>query len=617
VTVAILAGYKNYYYFSEYKILPILFSLTMSDKRFTGRQFETKQEETQARRLDLLPILGLKNGDEQWFELPIKKAASAFGGNVQELNDIANLDVVSPITLETTPTPIEVLNAARGTVVYKNKLVLVKSLPFVEEITMNELVTSADGTLEIDFPSRGQTSLPLSQLTFQEYHEGTMVRVIRVNGVTSIFTLRNLVPRGVKAPTTASGVLCDPTKSAWIHKPGRFGADHTTPFSTTFDRIIEEVEPRFYDEGFLFPKDSLFSPVCYRFVIVTRNVARANHRQIGPLGYLVYLGHTVEWTQSEWKSALGKESYGTWHLESDIPSFESFVSQPPSNPDDVYVLDASTPLSMEDHFSEARDILSGTIYRDVDVIGDIQNPLTAQKHSCGGKLLVTAKFARGPKLTTRTVAISSEGWKFREKLLGNTQDLYQQFVTLMSADSRPILAMSDPDAIAYFMNTYPIIRVPLNKEAGLALLTAIERKEILPCENESESYLYHLATEGKLHRIIWYNFLLAANISTRERVYRFWARYMTEIGIATEWLLTEHTKKFKGVKWEVNSTDEKRVISFMKRLEKDIMLLTKEEKYDVVVDRLRNGGNKAAAVVNLAVSYSGNKKKAIAIVECN
>jgi len=567
-----------------------------SDKRFQDANFQAKQDASRRRREMLLPVLGLKEGQEEWFELPEKKSATEF--NVQSLRDIEGLSVVSPIFLEDVPTPAEVLAKAHGTIIWKNKFILRKSTPYQPEIRMDELPLTEDGTLSFDLPLNMFEADP-EECSFREYVQGTLFDIMFINGSIQYFTQRNLIPAGVKAPTTVSGMACQPGSSEWLHQPGRWGAANTSPFETTFRKIATIIDPTWLDSAKLYPKGCKFSPIMYRFVIATRHLTRAGTRQVGPLGYLVYLGHSQEWTKADWLSEMSAEELGTWHEEKDIYK-PVYRTSPPEDLDAPYIMQQPEDIGLE----EARKILAGN-YQNL-MASKMVSETDALRFSGGGKLIVTAKYLLGRRTFARTFHISSSAWLFRERMMGNDSNLYKHFTTLMSTKEFDAKNLYFAE---HFAELYSIIQTPVTNQELAQVNAAVKAKKPLLIKSETADYLAELEKDGKIQRAIWYSFLCCSNISIREIVYRYFFRYVKSLDAVAEWLTK--TDNFRKREMPESQRNKIEAIVAMAKRKPDY----KDDPKRRLMLTLQKTGDKGAYVINSVIKLAGLQKDMILISE--
>jgi len=575
-----------------------------SAKMFRGKQFQERQEFTLEKRQAVRNVLGLKPEHVEWYEFPAKKSTADFPA-VSELYDIENLVVVNPITRPDETTPTEVLDSAHGTIIYRNKFILRQSTPYRSELEMNDLVP-VDGKLSFNLPTGQVITTNVSDVSCREYEEGTIFDIMMINGKMQWFTLRNLIPKGVAAPTTSKGELCDVKKGKWLHQPSKW-AEHHVAFAETFRKIIrlskeEGGDPNFLEAHKLFPVGCKFSPVKYRFVIVTRERARANHREIGPLGYLVYLGHNYEWSKEEWVTAgFDEEEMGTWHSEEYIYK-PYFPSQPPEDLSKAYVIQQEENVGLE----VARKILKGNVY-EKDVIVDRRSAEKDQlRFGCGGKLIATVRYMIGKTVQQKTFHIASTGWNFREKIMSNDADLYNHFTGIMNMQN---FDPNNEEFMEYFQEQFSILKLPLAQmEKGLLKQAILEK---VPLELISGDLDYLKSVTQHVPKMIWYNFLCCSNISIREKVYRYYSRYITELSEAATWLVNLKAEK---VAWDENKPKDRTDVDRFRRLART-MKSYKVAPEDVLFHLLQTTGTLGIRVVKLAIKYRGIKKNMIKISE--
>jgi hypothetical protein len=571
-----------------------------TDKRFKDTKFVEKQAASRVRRRELLSVLGLALGMEDWFEMPQKKSATDF--DVAELRKIKDLALVSPVFDEEIPTPPEVLQKAHGTMIYKNKMILRKSTPYREEIVMDDLDLNDKDLLTFSLPN--ELEARVEDCTFSKFTEGTFLDIILANGSVHYCTFRNLIPAGVRAPVH----LQDDGKSEWLHQPGRWGANSVVPFYNTFRDVCAKVDPNWLinDDGsvpeILYPRGCRFSPVRYRFIVVSRDSARANPEFIPPLGYLVYVGHAYEWTAADWSAAkLPDSERGVWHEESAVyrPRYPTYNPNLPGE-------DLSYIVQQEDlGYEGAKQLLAGQIDRPYQRVigGELKD---RDRFSTGGKLIVTANYTIGNRPYSKTFHVASTAWEYRSRTMGNDDNLYQYFRQMMSTKN---YQPNDPDFLNYFQDLYSIMEFPDTKEEFAEIYDKIKSGSPLPVKIRDAAYLQTLGTTPNgIPNCIWYNFLCCANPSIRQKVFRFRLRYYWELQETASWLVTVMVKP-RSVTWEEESKDRAKAYAIITKAKRDPDFLN--SPYVYMAYTVQKAGKLGTQVMGLAIKYQGLKQQSI------
>lgn len=578
------------------------------DRKTASRMFDTL-----AIRREFLVPLGLDADDEEaleYYELRTKKSAGEF--NLAELRAIENFHITSLLQSESLPE--RVASKANGAMLLRDGrgdiFVFRKSTPQRSEIVKATL-TPVDGSLSFTVGPQ-EIVARVEDCRFTRHTEASILDIMFFNGELHYLTLHNLVPKGVHAPMTADGNLVDPTKGEWIHQPGRWGAG-TKPITTSFVEIVRHTDPTWLDTYKLYPLGCKHSPVRYRFAISTRDRVRADTQPINTFGFITYLGHSVEWTKEDWvASGRSVEELGTWHSD-DLIYRPQYPSEP-ANEDKAYIV---SPPANGLSLAEANAILEGNY----DELANRGFSETDALRLCGGgKLIATVTYEDlGGMTRTGTFHIASPSHVYRSGVMGNDENLYAHFTRSMNLRPYPDTTIGYDN----FKELYCVLKSP-ETEAAVKELAGVIRHNAeffagIEGVEHADEYLHHLITGPGVDHCIWLNFLVSANVSIREKVFRYFIRYVQELNTVTDWLL-------KGFRLsDYTGGGHKLTEDGLKRKEDAILI----DEFIKTVNRratnnkvalrefifygLRSGGQNSARVLKKSIDLMGTKRTMIKI----
>jgi len=447
--------------------------------RYVGESFKDKQSATLAKRQELLPILGLPEGSEIWFQMPTKKSPKEFAG-ASQLADIEGLSLVHFIEDKNKPTPKEILDRVRGTIVYRNAI-LRQSIPYRDEYVADNISVTGSGKESVISFDTGFTTKTYrtSDVFIRPYSEGTVMSIMKINGKVQWFTSKNLIPKGVK-------LVGD---SRWIHKPSSWAAHHI-PFTTSMTEIFEECDPNMLKDNVLFPKECNFSNREYRFILTTQERIRADAEPVGPVGYLTYVGCLEHWSNMNPPTSL-VDIMGKPHTDDKV-YYPKTVSKKPTDVTKPFIVEYTHSITPE----EATKYLEG------------DNSVVDKRFSGGGKLIVTAKTRGvGGTLQSVTFHVKSTSYHHRELVVGNSDNLYNQFLDTLNLSDYDF---NDANSVEMFSSLFAPLRLPGDGEDDICtadeLKEMIENKEPIPIETD-ENHVITDIIRTRAARLIWYNFL--------------------------------------------------------------------------------------------------------------
>jgi hypothetical protein len=554
-------------------------------KRFTGAQFEGRQAATLKIRQQLLPVLGLEEGQEEWFEMPVKKSVADFAA-VDELANIEGLNVVHFIERPMEQTPAEVLNKVRGTIVWNREVVVRQSIPYRQEFVLEKLPIIGTGDDRSIVLNTGLTkhTMKVSSVFIRKYSEGTIIDIMKLNGKVQWFTSRNLVPKGVKTDT-------DPR---WIHQPAKWGSH--IPFTVSAERIMLAADPLLLDDRTLFPKKTKFSNRLYRFILTTRQRVRADADPVGPVGYLTYLGCFEQWSNNNPPEAL-RAIMGEPHLDEDVykPIY------PNVKPDDVtkpFIVQYTESLTPE----KANEYLQGN----TDVID--------KRFSGGGKLIITGKVrSAGGKMKEITWHVKSLSYQHRETIIGNSENLYKQFLSCLDVSGYNFNIES---SVEVFHEQFASLKLPgkdVNDICTFAKLKELVLAEV-PLPIVCNPVLLADNLKARLSRLIWYNFLLCANVSIRPTVLMYLPRYVYDLAFISTWLLSVN----KDTNFSNLDKDKEKAAvqkSFIFKTKTSVQQHYNYHRGEGVIHILESMGEVTPKLITLAHRINGSLEESIRVSE--
>lgn len=538
----------------------------------TRETFAAHQDNTKILRQKVAATLQLPEGSEDFLQVFTKKNESDTTqghAGMEELAGIYGLSLVHHVEPEDgRPVPTSVVNAARGTVLYDFKGIVVKPIPSPDNLLMSKI--SSQGDFVTLNSLLGAVRLSLRTTRFRTYHLGTLMRLVKMNGKMTWFTSKNIIPEGAYRGNER------------LHKMSKRG--HAKPFVQSVREIAACSDPSLNDDSdnLWFPARTFFSRWEYRFILCTRDHSTYQAEYTPANGYMVFIGAFASWDR-KLPDGLTPAIVGDRHEKPYDPDYLTSPA-PTAFRDDSYIIKASH-ITLE----EANAVLAGNT--DVD-----------SRMSGGGKLIVTGENSAGIPLSYHVV---SPGWAHRERTLGNNPSLYAGFLDCLDKQDYDLHKAVDRQA---FLQLFPLLCLPGNgpRDCGTIadLKNLVEEYSYLPCTmlplEEADSQIY-----SRDIRMIWYNFLLCANASVRPMVFWFHTRYLWELEKAAEYITTLSDKfigdtKLKDALWDAR-----------KQILKKVGKMTKVS----AIDYLKEHRQFARKVVHAVLKYGGLKHAAIRISE--
>ena len=548
----------------------------MSSRATPRETLAARQEGTKDYRRTIAQALRLPPGSEDFFQVFVKKNDSDTTqialSNIESLMGIQGLSLVHHFEPEDgRPVPDAVVNSARGTVLYNFRGVVVKPIPSPSNLLMSA-VRSQGGFVTLN-GLLGPVRLVTDTVRYREYHLGTLIRFVKLNGVPTFFTSKNIIPQG-----------------AWhgnqrLHKMSKRG--HAKPFIESVREIAACCDPSLNDgdaDHTWFPARTLFSRWEYRFVLCTRDHSTYQAERTPANGYLLYIGAFANWDRNL-PEGLTHKTVGDRHETAYVPEYAD--TPPTANTDDSYIIRSSYI-----DLATANAMLAGDTRVDPRLSG-------------GSKLIVTGENAAGIPLAYHIV---SPGYAHRESTLGNNPSLYAGFLDCLDKQDYDL---SKPADASVFLELFPPLQVP-----GDYLGDVITLQQCLAMVQTGVPLPANLLTgpdllaqvQSRDIRTIWYNFLLCSNPSVREVVYWFLTRYTWELQKAAE-LVLNITDKFVGdLELKDHLWSAKKVI--MKHGHGGMSVAG-------IVEYFQDHRLMARKVVHAVLKYAGLKRQAILITEPN
>ncbi|CAH6420659.1 Hypothetical protein POVR2_LOCUS217 [uncultured virus] len=548
--------------------------------RYVGSQFDRAQLVTLPFRRALVPVLGLREGDEKWFEMPVKENLSTFA-HMEEVQAVQNLWIVHYIEIKGENPPPEVLASVRGTIVYHNQgkySIIRKSIPYTQDIVL-DVLTEVDGKYALQVPvSGGSRSIKVSpsSLKIVPYMEGTVIDIMKIDGVTQWFTSHNVLPKGVRDSTGRN-----------VYKKSRWG--HHEAFTDDFESIIRTCDPKLLNSrDELFPKNCKTSNKLYRFILLTRERVRAEASPISERGVLVYIGCLTQFQYSDYPEM----DFGEKHDVEYVPRSEKSI------PADRPAIVQFPEMSIE----QANNWLAGA-HPELGLL------------SGGGKLVVTARVVGAGVTETHIFHIKSHAYEYRESILGNSPDLYKQFLTLLDLHLYDFTSKSGSDQ---YYHDFPSVVLPNTADEVAALRdTILAEAEIVPVSAAERALV---PSTPVTH--IWYIFMLCVNVSIRERVLRYLERYARDLIFLQQWMFT--LKAAEPFKATARGTDSAAVRKAQNKAQRDrdfiLTLRTEILRHELYNRKDANTvmlvlGNKTSQAIGIARRVTGTSMDSIAISE--
>lgn len=526
-------------------------------------------------RKALLPVLGLREDQARWFEILVKPNLEQHA-HLAEVRAVRNIIVVHYIEIEGEEAPPEVLASVRGTIIYQlggKYFVIRKSIPYTQDLVLDSL-PSNKGEYVFSVPSGNQVrkiSVGEAGLKIVPYIEGTVIDIMKVDGVVQWYTSHNVLPKGVQQGGRN------------VYKKARWG--HHEAFTDDFENIIRVCDPGLLNENDeLFPADCITSNKAYRFVLLTRERVRAEAAPISEKGVLIYLGCLTQFQYSDFPEL----DFGDRTEMEYQPRCESSI--PLANRPSIVQFNKSMTVA------EANAYLAGP-HPELGVL------------SGGGKLVVQARTRTAGGTEIVTFHIKSSSYAYREQMLGDFADLYQQFLTVLNLGSYDF---GDAASLERYYRDFPGVRLPTTREEALALRDLIQEQEPLIPE-----LIRSRAAPATPLTHLWYLFLLCTNVSVREGVMRYLERYAEDVRFLQKWMFS--LKPAEGFKARSDDEkDKKKAISdksFIFTFKLEILrheMYNKGRGANTVMLLL---GDKTMKAISISRRVTGTKMDSIAITE--
>jgi hypothetical protein len=581
-------------------------------KRYKGDKFEEAQCNTLELRKKVLPALGLQPGEEDWLEMPIKPKREGVQA-LDEIQAVKNLLLVHYIERKGEKVPPHILALGRGTIVYtigEKYFIVRQSIPYTYDIELNSISVNegkCSFTVPVPLPLNMKKpnedemgsktfTVPVENLHISPYIEGTVIDIMKIDGKVQWFTSHNLLPKG----------LIYQEKS--VYKPARW-AEHHIPFTKSMEEIIKAVDPNLLKDNMLFPENCLISNKLYRFVLLTRERVRAESMMLGEKGILVYLGCITQFQYSEMDEVGIKYGVADKSLPYE-PKCETSIPKDTTRP---FILRFESSMTID----QANNYLRGN--------ENIPHPLSG-----GGKLVVRANVVNLGEKRTLTFHVKSDSYSYREKVLGNTDNLYKRFVDIMDLGD---YYFEDEISVAEYYRDFPNVAIPgvlgnVSKQQNKTDLRAKQKNEISELKYEVNNYMVlvpkFLTRRPKIgapespRAHIWYIFLLCANISIRPTVLRYLERYSKDIDFMVDWLFRKLDPKSNFDFVADNPSEKKKADKNKDFVLKYKMEISRHELYQKgrgINTVLLLKGDKAAKAISIARHQTGTMKESFKISE--
>jgi hypothetical protein len=580
-------------------------------QRYKGEKFEEAQCRTLSLRKAVLPALGLQPGEEEWLEMPVKPEREGVQA-LDEIQSVKNLLIVHYIERKGKKVPPHILSLGRGTIVYTiggKYFIIRKSIPYTYDIELNS-ISVVDGkcsfTIPIPLPSTTNKTnefemgtktftVPVENLHISPYIEGTVIDIMKIDGKVQWFTSHNLLPKGLIY------------QEKRIYNPARW-AEHHIPFTKSMEDIIKEADPNLLDDKKLFPTNCLISNKLYRFVLLTRERVRAESMMLGEKGILVYLGCFNQFEYSEMEEVGIK--YGI--ADTSAPYEPICETSIPKNATKPYILRYISSMTI----NEANQHLRGN--------EKIPHPLSG-----GGKLVVRANVTHLGGKQTLTFHVKSDSYSFRERVLGNTDNLYKRFVDIMDLSW---YYFEDEDSVTEYYRDFPNVEIPgvlnpTSKQVNKTELRGKQISQVNALKHEVNNYINILPKFRQLkpkigapdspRTHIWYIFLLCTNISIRPLVSRYLERYAKDVDFMVNWLFKLDPKvafEYIADKPSDKKKSEKNK-DFVLKYKTEISRHELYSKGNGINTILLLNGDKTAKAISIARHQTGTTKESIKISE--
>ncbi|CAK7994528.1 Hypothetical protein POVR1_LOCUS52 [uncultured virus] len=557
---------------------------TPKDNKYQTPEWQKNQKLALEQRKALIPALsryGIKESDINSFEILVKAASrhSIVNAGIREIANISGLVHVHYIDSDQVKLSESVVRGLRGTILWHDQAVIRGPIRYTE--TATKMLPKGDYVEFTGGKIVGKINLKSESLSFRFYNDGTVIDIFKANGVVHYVTAKNLVPKGIRSFSQRIGIGDEGRK--WLHSPSRWAPFHV-PFMTSFTEIAKAVDPNLLNPDVLFPPETTFSNKVYRFFVSTPERMRADTTVCHPTGFMTYIGCIEEWpldpvTEEDRQERLDplhpynptrmgqrhEIAYVPKNTVPEIPPLEIARQKP-------FIVN-SPGFDME----WALRMLDRPLYASPDAVKD------AGRHRGGGSVLAIGRNRKDQEVAIQVV---SPSYEFRSEIMGtDSSNLYNHF--MMRLDD----ALFDPkdDAkLEVFKSRYEILVVP-DKVGGKdylpRLLEKIRNYQEIPVVYPpgGEEQVKALKNPSKLLRkIIWYNFLRAANMMLRDEVFHYMKRRDADIEFVARWLVskghrvTQHTMssqldKFHGLKKDQMEKDQdkfERIRSrFMQKIE--------------------------------------------------
>lgn len=540
-----------------------------SNSDYDSKAFQERQKKTITRRKEILKLLGLPEAKAYHKEIELRDDRRKEFPTLPAFINRRGLEIVH---YKDNVVDKEMLHKARGVVVYNNKYIIRKSIPYSETETLNKLNISKDIiTLNISKVGVADSSTIKALVTdikIHEYVEGSVMDVVCVNGVLQVWTSHNLMPEGA--------ILDGKT----VAKPARIESFHEAMYES-FERIVMGWDSRILDKDYMFGPGVQFSPFIYRFILVTRERVKAYTGYIPEGGYLIYLGPQKQWTY-DMKEPVGmpKDLYGEKSVENPVIRT---VPSPPGESEEPFVLSRSSDLDV----NTANAILRG-------------KPVSDYRFTEGGKLIITGIDSNGASFQAH---VQSSSYKHREMILGPGTNPYNDFVVGLSIKQYDLTSR---EGISNFHYIYADFDVPHMSNVVYPLCR--ERKDLPLTIPQSD---WDVTIPKSLLHCIAYNYIVCTNRWNRHEACMYLKRYIADRTGLVQWLAQRRPDdKYTGYGKDVEG---KRIADFVNTTKAE---MDRSESYKVggyEQALLTIDGVKASKLISVYRSNTGTTKDSVRI----
>ena len=434
------------------------------------------------------------------------------------LIEAKDLNIVHYIEQEGEQLPNRILNTLRGAVLWKNMIVIVPGSPYTPVVVSDNLKLSG-GFLKL---SGGHMPKPVflteESLRIRTYVEGTIINVFKANGIVFRVTHKNVIPQGVKTN--------DPNYP-WINRPAQWGFGNS--FIEDFNTIAKESCSFLLDDDFLFPSETLFSPIVYRFLLTTPRRLRADLSPCPKGGMITILDPVIAWeleghpyfTDDE-EDIADKIYIGKLHKVASIPA--DVMRRQPTFAESK-VLSSCVVMQEPYDLEKANKILFCPEHLYDFWKHEKKLPEDERRESRfrdGGSVIITGKDSDGNE---HVIQVSSTGYEWRQNYYDNSENLYNQFVIRMG-DTK--LRLDNQAELSLFEKNVELLEVPSLNSGEIELSIKMGLLQSLSWLDDEE-FDNLLANIEDIRKLIWYNFLIHTNPVNWERISRFLNRYLEDI----------------------------------------------------------------------------------------